>query len=679
MKKIFCILVYSVFLTTINAQQNNTTIITGSIIGKGKPYTNKIALRWNINNAYLLQDLCIDGVVIDRLIINNQNKAEGTWQRITTKPIKALTINEFQKISSNKDSGKLIIAQSLYGKSEIAVSNFIEQISLQQQDAQNRHLVTALYATVDRENAFAAGLGFEDKINVDASKNYVYRICAEKQTEKSRIDTGFIFVAGRDIQNTNEQVYFATTENADSAIVLKWPSQYNKFSAYIIERSTDNKNFIQVSHGYFLPSIDTVNGIIAFTDKVDNFKNYYYRITGINAFGEHFTTNYKINGRGIDKTPPTPVLLKFKRDNNEVKFTWNKPKDKDVKAVYLMQGKNLNKYDSLLTPNSINPLQTNYNISLPQKFTSAYYRLAIIDTNNNMSFSNQVYVFIPSNTAPASPIAVTGFIDSTGKVHVSWSAKTDKELRGYKLMMANNENGPFTLASDIIEDTTYIFQNTLNTLTKNLFIQVVAVDGNFNHSLPSQTITIQRPLKNKPLTPVFSAYYVGTNGINLEWVHNSSENFNHFLVLRHQVSNNQWTTIATTTQTSFTDTSVIENTLYDYTLQAVSTENVYSDSAFFIRLAAGKKSTSNNLVFYVSKNETNHQYTLSWKLNYNKPVKFFVLYKNDGEGLMMYKSFSKDQLTFSEKNSDAKKVTYAIAATYSDNTTSEIIEGIEKL
>ncbi|RZJ81714.1 MAG: hypothetical protein EOO47_03280, partial [Flavobacterium sp.] len=179
MKKYSLIIMVAVVLISINAIAQNVAdgAFRGQIIGKGKAYTDKIALRWNVDNYQVFEKLVKEGVFIDRLTIDANNKAEGTWKRINTDTVKLKPLTAFGNKNAVNDTPKMVVAQMLYGKSKYPeTKSLFEKIKTQDEERQNKHLITSLYTSVSADAAFLAGLGFEDKFNVDTSKKYVYRV-----------------------------------------------------------------------------------------------------------------------------------------------------------------------------------------------------------------------------------------------------------------------------------------------------------------------------------------------------------------------------------------------------------------------------------------------------------------------------------------------------------------------
>lgn len=677
--KIICLLlVISLYDKVVIAQTKPVTkqqALRGQIISRAKPYTNKIALRWNTNNHLLFHQLCKEGVVIDRLILNDKNKAESDWKRVTSDTIKAWPLQRFNQPNILKDSGKIIIAQCLYGQSTIKSSvNFFETLKSQDEESENKYFIASLYASLNPENAAVAGIGFEDNITVDATKKYVYRIIP-KYVETQKLDTGFVVVLGADV-NSSAEVLHVKPISLDRSVLLKWPSKINHFTAYVIEHSTDGVNFQKVHKNYYVAKIDTLNNepYYNFLDSIPNYTKYFYRITGINSFGDRYVSKDTIIGMAQDLTPPQPVLLTYEQKDRNIIFKWDKPTDKDIETMYLITGKNYNANDSAITKQGLPINKNSFTLQLPEKYSAGYYRILLIDSNKNHNYSNQVYVFMPDHVPPATPQNFTGKIDTTGNIIFAWNGDNTELLRGYKILMANDPTHAYIPITDLIQDTTYSYKTTLKTLSKNVYFKVVAVDGSYNHSQSTEAIAIKRPLKIKPEKPVFLSFYNGVNGITLVWSNANLDNFKHFELKRKDKEGSNWSVIQRTQNTTYTDTTAVLGKEYIYTLQLVSNENIYSDDAPFITLVVNKKNIDEKIALSLSRTEKNIM--LQWIMP-QKRVKYFLLYKNSGKGLTMYKNIEAGKTSFTETINEAG-LEYGLKVMYEDNIQSELFKTKEK-
>jgi hypothetical protein len=126
---------------------------------------------------------------------------------------------------------------------------------------------------------------------------------------------------------------------------------------------------------------------------------------------------------------------------------------------------------------------------------------------------------------PAAPVGVTGKIDSTGIVHLEWTANTEADLKGYRVFRANAAHEEFTeVTRRVLRKNSFTDTVKTQTLTEKVLYKVVAVDKVFNPSEYSEAFTLNRPDKIAPSAPVFTygRPQDTVGGILLRWKNSSS-------------------------------------------------------------------------------------------------------------------------------------------------------------
>lgn len=646
------------------------------ITGVGKPYNDHISLRWNVADAGIFSNLYKGGVLIDRLILDANDKAEGGWQRITKDTVRAWPLSTFNKPEYKEDTARLIIAQAMYGRSNYPEGlNLFQMAEIQEQERQNKHLIISLYSAISPSGAQSAGLAFDDAIKVDSAKKYVYRIYPGKHLPGLAIlDTGYVFVLGHDIY-ANETFKGLKTENHDGYIFLKWAQDDSPFIGYWIERSSDKKIFTRVNKNIYLPPVDTTDEetMFGFMDSIPTYyKPYYYRLTGVNAFGEHIMYADTVSAMSVDRTPPKVVQLDFKRSDSKVTFSWKACKDVDLKGYYMLQGDDNMAADTLAIADMISPKATSASLILPKGFQSAYYRLMLLDTASNVSYSNSVYVFVSDTIAPDAPQLVSATIDSTGWITLNWRPDTkEKKMQGYKVFMANRIDHAFSAISEVIPDTTFMYKTTLQTLSRQLYFKVVAIDGNYNHSKMSKAIAVTRPDTIPPPRPVITDYTNDKGKITIQWAKDESVDLKEFTVFRRYADDKDWTSLAHTRNTEYVDVNFKQGGTYEYTLQSVDSSGNFSPYAIPVHLKTSPATKDSDIKFSGTYDKDSKIVSLRW----NKPadeVQFYILYKNKGQGLTMYKSIPATQQEYTDQNG-LPPSEYGIKIVYADDTESDII------
>ena len=190
---------------------------------------------------------------------------------------------------ANKNDYAAMAAQLLYGKrSSKPIANPIAAMFTVKKDLDNRFSFVLLASDMNFEAATLAGLGYTDT-NTEPNTVYLYRI--KSADPKLKVETGLKLV-DTEKEETLPPPIDLFTSSEDHKITLSWDKDIYKsiYTAYDIEKSEDSLNFAKVNEG--LPFINfsqegQENSQMFFTDSVaENYKPYYYRVSGISAFGE---------------------------------------------------------------------------------------------------------------------------------------------------------------------------------------------------------------------------------------------------------------------------------------------------------------------------------------------------------------------------------------------------------
>ncbi|TWV93687.1 hypothetical protein [Chitinophaga pinensis] len=149
--------------------------------------------------------------------------------------------------------------------------------------------------------AQSAGLYLEDT-DVKKGERYAYRIAPARQPENLIIDTAYI------VTSTDEAFILAKPQElaivcADSSATLGWVTAYARsmYSAYVIERAVDGKNFKPVSALPVIPTSPDKNGFSYYQDSLPIMTTDILRIKGISPFGEYGPYSQTVEGMGASR------------------------------------------------------------------------------------------------------------------------------------------------------------------------------------------------------------------------------------------------------------------------------------------------------------------------------------------------------------------------------------------
>ena len=165
----------------------------------------------------------------------------------------------------------------------------------------------------------------------------------------------------------------------DHLIELHWNRfQQDSYSGFIIEKSTDGKNFTAVNSIPYFSSLpdsaallkDTVargmydmlkQSHIMMDSVKENYTNYYYRIKGINAFAEWSGYSKPVMVMTKDMKPPsTAVVAKPEYlDKKRIKLQWVRNiTEPDFKGYTVSRATNVQGPYELLTKNALDKMTT---------------------------------------------------------------------------------------------------------------------------------------------------------------------------------------------------------------------------------------------------------------------------------------------------------------------------------
>lgn len=606
-----------------------------------------------------------------RLLKNVPNTKILIDSMILPKPL-----NEWEKIA-NQNKYAAITAQAIYGGSfniEIDAPDIFTIIN-KSKELENRYSFALLSADHSIEVARLSGLCFVDK-NIRSNEEYLYKICVAKQSKQFTIDTGFVFV--EDSMNlvlpkpADIQARFE-----DRLAVINWSNKYMKdvFSSYILERSDDNEQFEAINNEPIVAIANELNPkgeTVFYYDSLPvNYKTYFYRVRGKNIFGDISPPSDTIFGMGQKHISVAPNINEVEIiDNKLIKINWHFPDS----FIHLVNG-----FDILVSTN----IYKDYKV-INKELLPASQKKYAFKTSNNVNYiivrvsieekviqSNPVLAQLIDKKAPKPPIDIRGEIDSTGLVHLIWQANSENDLLGYRVYRAFNLNNEFSqITKGVININKYSDSVYIETLTKNVFYKVVAVDYNFNFSDFSEVLKLKRPDIIPPIPPVFSGIKATDSCIIVKWNKSPSKDIKtHILYRKHK---NNWYKVTESDTNVYYDYDTRPELLYKYRITAIDNSLNKSDCGTFISAQPINKAIIDiqfNLKSKIDREE--HEITLIWEQP-KKAVKKYIIYKSsENQPLHIVAYLNSDLNYFSDSNLTINTIyKYRIRAEFKDGTSS---------
>jgi len=698
MKTLCSFLFLFVVIMPLYAQKKDTTFKTThaiKLLGQASP--DKILLRWATSSPYSWKIATEQGVIVERQLIAKSGKVlrpKPAFTKLTNIPLKPLPLKDWETLAK-KNQFAAIAAQALYGKSfqvsqgaaKTSTTKGMVEMLNQSTELENRYSFALFAADVSVETAQAAALYLEDS-SVQKDEMYLYRVyVATRPKNTLAIDTGYVYVGVSDYRPL-PQIREIQAEFSDRSVLLSWDKNpYNRFfTAYQIERSEDGKTFKAVSD---LPFLNT-EPYGAKEDLKKNFyidslkqnqKEYFYRIKGMNAFGQISLPSDTVSGMGYIPLRGNPSITKaYELKNGHIQVEWQFPAETlaQVKGYQIERSKTEQSgFEPLNT--QILPISTTFFVDT-KPTRSNYYRIkALGKKEGEYAMSFPYRVLAQDSIAPSIPEGVEGTIDSNGVVKLSWKKGKDNDLYGYRVFRSNFENQEYSQVSkEPIRAT--VFYDTINikTLSKKVFYKIVALDEVFNASDFSKALPLKRPDKNPPSPANFVHYEAKEEGIFLKWASSSSEDVKKHLLYRKEQDAKDWKLIqmfeGKTTQ-SYTDKETDLSSVYSYILVAVDESGLESNpSKPIMAKRLDSKIRVAIDVFNVVADRDKKEIKLSWDYKEKGVYAFWIYRSEKGKPLRLLTSVQDaNAKSYIDKEASLnREYQYAIKAIFQDNAQSKM-------
>ncbi len=513
-RRFFCTLLFIIGFIVLRAQQSDVYIRTfhtgDSVLLRWVPSS---FANWQLanTNGYRItrfgmdeyldlggQDLTGKGVVIAENI-KPLPKADSTWNRLQrTIPAAGFVYSSLHTPEkSNPDPKKRELQQNItYGFSMKVCDD-------------------------NPEVAKAAGLFFVDRTAKKGQK-YIYRL--------EILNTNSAGVATAD-----EKLSVLTAaanpsgqfRNRTMRLTFDVEKTREQYSGYIIERSDDSINFTRINPtllSFVKSQYEADKKELVYEDSLSkNGKLYWYRVRGFSYFGMIGPPSAVVRGKGKEEWNAYPIPdTCYSPDNKKVVMQWTMPVlngETQLKGVCVLRSVKVNgKYTAIA-----NSISGNAFTDTAAKFTN-YYLLGAISSEGDTAFSFPFLAQLQDNTPPAVPKNVIGVIDTNGIVRLSWTAVVDENLKGYRVFRCNTLQEEFVEVSDsVITSISFTDSITLQTLTRDVYYSVRAVDHVWNNSDFSQPAKLKRPDKIAPVTPLVKNIYHTDSTVVLRWINSSSD------------------------------------------------------------------------------------------------------------------------------------------------------------
>jgi len=477
---------------------------------------------------------------------------------LTPQPIKPYPLSKMDTI----DERVAIVAEVIYGDQPIPEQGGFGAFYEAHNRNEWRMSMALLSCDLSPLAAKSAGLYFEDT-DIKAGNRYIYRISLAQQPKNILIDTAVVVAVPTLLARPRELTIICT----DTIAALAW--RKDVYSAYIVERAADGKNFHEISA---LPVVSP-----HFKDTLpENEHKYSYRVKGITPFGEYGPYSETVVGMGMPTVDDRPQLDTIIIQNNQrIQIRWLLPghlPDQLSKIIITRANNSKGPFISIATLKGIA-----YSYTDLKPAATNYYRIKGITKQGKAIYSFPYFAQLIDTIPPATPTGVKGVVDSLGIVCLQWNGNTEPDLLGYRVFRANSAKEEFVeVTSKVINTPSFTDNITLHTLSKSIYYKVIAVDKNYNTSPYSIPIQLKRPDTIAPSPPLFTKVFNTDTAIILKWNNSTSEDVVRYTLYRINTKDSIrqpiaiWDTVHL--KTSLKDTVLHQGNTYFYQIL------VYDDS-----------------------------------------------------------------------------------------------------
>jgi fibronectin type 3 domain-containing protein len=654
---------------------------------KAQNYGDSIVVRWAPGNAVSWLLTQKNGFLFKRKVFRKGQKNVFSLVDSSSMVIHPWSLDAWGNyFTSSHDSLSAVAAQMVFAKTlpfyKSKQGNSFNSLSEKYNEQQSRFGFALMLA--DFDPAVANGLGFryvDRKISKDLY--YLYTLVPVEIRPYTKIDTGRVLVNGS-LKYIPEKFPVIKGIAGDKNIKLLWNSGIGAehFSAFIIERSDDGKKFTRLNS---LPFVAFKSGKdkdkpVEYSDSVlQDYKNYYYRVIGINAFGDHSDPSPVLTIHALDLTPPHyPVISSISavREDATIRLQWiKKERENDFRGYVVGRSTSLKGPFLPISKDFLPYGTTRFTDQHPATGAPNYYIVAAVDTAGNAGRSMPAYMNVEDHTAPAQPRGLTGSIDSSGRVSIHWNWGTEADLAGYRIFFANAPDHRFTpLSQDLITDSSFTDSIVLKTLTKKIYYKLIAYDRAMNASPASPILVLSKPDKVPPMAAMIGEFHVTDSSVILKWFPGSSSDAARQVLYRKQDSSTGWIVLSEfpSKDSVFTDHRALPGHYYDYAIETMDSSGLHSGKSFPLHVYVYPRGYRGNIKkFEVEKVQGKNIVSMHWTAPANG-IRYYILYRGEGDhGLRMAENIPGTRSDFEDKVT-AGNYQYAIKAIYANGEESAL-------
>lgn len=615
----------------------------GSIQAKGGVVNGEIRLRWAPDNSAVWQLANQYGYTVERItLMENGKLVRNPTRQVLATGLKPALLVDWEPFSENDYVA--VAAQAIYGESfetDAGNTSEVARVINASRELENRFSFALYAADLSPKAAELSGLSFRDE-QVLYDQKYVYKIYADVPSSLHVIDTASVFIGLADTKPLPPP-FDPQIELEDRVAMISWNGEVhrNVYNTYIIERSSDGVKFESISKA---PIVNTfpeksVERLFKGDSLPANEVTYYYRIIGIDAFGQRGPASDTLVGKGLPAFHIAPNITRHEiRPDGSVYLQWTVPKT-GLELLKRFSLSRRNEEDRTLEAIIESIPAGSREVVDQQPHSSNYYVIKAHDTYGREITSFPYFVQLEDSIPPGPPVGLQGEVLPTGLVSLRWTPNEEPDVLGYKLYKSNhNDDGFIELPGAMVSRAEGTDSIALNNLTEKIYYKVRAFDRRYNPSDFSAVLELKKPDLIPPVAPVFRSIENDSLGILLQWELSPSEDAVMNLLYRRSIDENDWTLILSDEGKTdhYLDQEVKHRVLYAYTLVAVDDDGLESKPTSPVtmkRLSPDPYPPIEDLNYIILEDKVK----ISWSYGKTEVVKYAVYKATNGQPLQLYK------------------------------------------
>lgn len=609
--------------------------------------STSVRLRWSPKDYRIWQVANKFGYTMKRYTFDK----EMNLTLDLTKQFKPLPLGEWEPIADTNDRAA-VVAQAMFGSSfDLANDNssILQMINLaQEQDM--RFSFAMLMAAQDFELACQMGLG--DCQQIESDKKYLYRIFVDAPDSIAQCDTAGCIVTVNDIPKI-VNILDLDAVYINGRIEIRWPKIVNEdyYVGYYIERSSDSVNFTRINKTLFVPFDDKsyVRNFM-FSDTVENVGDkYFYRIQGVNFFGEYSKYSPVASVNTFKPITTTPYVTELTDLGDEaIGVYWEFPEeDQGQLEGFQILVSNYVSDNYYPVFDNILPSDMRY-CTISAVGPSNYVMVAAYDKAKGEYLSMPRFIQITDTIPPMPPTGLKGIMDENGLLKLDWNVSPETDVRGYRVYYTTDKHREYTnLTNKPIPENHFEHKFPLNWLNRHIYVAVLAEDLFYNYSGFSDTVAIKMTDTLPPVSAKFRSYESTDSAICITWVNSSSPDLMTTKLIRYSGSKVDTLLRVNEGETNFCDANVESDVQYFYVIE---TADSAGNKSYSSRVSAYGKHQPMSVSLKVAYSEAKGGNLLEWDINGKQQVAVSIYRSADNGKIGLYKTIETDECMYVDKN-----------------------------